>query len=47
LENTKSQDQKQTLLHFLAQTVESKFPDILTYADELMHIDQAARGKYI
>ncbi|XP_067949319.1 protein diaphanous homolog 2-like isoform X2 [Watersipora subatra] len=43
LENTKSQDQKQTLLHFLAQIVEEKFPDVLDYENELIHVDQAAR----
>lgn len=42
--NTKTADNKRTLLHFLADTVEKKFPDYSTFADELIHIEQASRG---
>lgn len=43
LMNTKTADNKRTLLHFLADTVEKKFPDYLTFADELIHVEQASR----
>ncbi|CAH1777866.1 unnamed protein product, partial [Owenia fusiformis] len=43
LANTKSADNKTTLLHFLVQTVEEKYPDIMSFTEELIHIDQAAR----
>ena len=34
-----------TLLHFLAQVVEDKHPDIMGFIDEITHTDRAARGK--
>ena len=47
LENTKSADQKMTLLHFLVETMEKNFPDLLTFRDELEHIEKAAKGQTI
>lgn len=41
--NTKTADNKRTLLHFLAETIDSKFPDVITFPEELIHIDQASR----
>lgn len=35
-----------TLLHYLAQLLESKRSDLLTFIDELPHIEAAARGEY-
>lgn len=43
LSGTKSHDQKTTLLHFLAETIEKKFPDVLSFGDELSYAEKAAR----
>ncbi|XP_048243812.1 protein diaphanous homolog 2-like isoform X2 [Haliotis rufescens] len=43
LDNTKSQDGKTTLMHFLAQTVEEKHPDLVGFMEELTHTEKAAR----
>ncbi|XP_059150637.1 protein diaphanous homolog 2-like isoform X2 [Physella acuta] len=43
LEGTKSQDNSTTMLHFLAQILEEKHPDILGFIDETIHIEKAAR----
>ncbi|XP_055958630.1 protein diaphanous homolog 2-like [Patella vulgata] len=43
LNNTKSQDGKTTLLNFLAEIVEDKYPDIAGFIDELSYTDKAAR----
>merc|ERR1719259_1493878 len=43
LNNTKDRDNKDTLLHFLVEYVERDFPEVLSFADELMHLDTAAR----
>lgn len=43
LSGTKSHDQKTTLIHFLAETVERKFPEVLGFVDELSYVDKAAR----
>ncbi|KAI8433337.1 hypothetical protein MSG28_015382 [Choristoneura fumiferana] len=40
---TKDLDNKQTLLHYLADTIEHKFPEALNFAEEMPHIDRAAR----
>ncbi|CAG4949456.1 unnamed protein product [Parnassius apollo] len=40
---TKDLENKQTLLHYLVATLESKFPDCLSFAEEMPHIDRAAR----
>lgn len=44
LKDTKSADQKTTLLHFLAEVCEEQFPDVLKFVDELEHVDRASRG---
>ncbi|XP_052277094.1 protein diaphanous homolog 2-like isoform X1 [Dreissena polymorpha] len=43
LGNTKAQDGKTTLLHFLANVTETKYPDILNFHEELSHLDKASR----
>ncbi|XP_045334398.1 protein diaphanous homolog 3 isoform X3 [Leopardus geoffroyi] len=43
LKDTKSADQKTTLLHFLVEMCEEKYPDILTFVDDLEHLDKASK----
>ena len=44
LSSTKSADQKTTLLHFLANTVENRFPDLVEFQSDLRNIEEASRG---
>lgn len=44
LKDTKSADQKSTLLNFLAETCEEKFPEALKFVEDLQHVDRASRG---
>lgn len=43
LSNTKSADNKTTLLHFLTEAIESKYPELLRFPEDLHHLDAAAR----
>lgn len=43
LTNTKDADNKQTLLHYLVDVVEKKFPDVLNFSSDLSHVDKASR----
>uniref|UniRef100_A0A2K6EZN4 Diaphanous related formin 3 n=1 Tax=Propithecus coquereli TaxID=379532 RepID=A0A2K6EZN4_PROCO len=43
LKDTKSADQKTTLLHFLVEICEEKYPDILNFVDDLGHLDKASK----
>lgn len=43
LTSTKDVENKTTLLHYLVETIESKFPHLLSFEDELRHVDRAAR----
>ncbi|XP_005380788.1 PREDICTED: protein diaphanous homolog 1 isoform X1 [Chinchilla lanigera] len=43
LRDTKSTDQKMTLLHFLAELCENEYPDVLKFPDELAHVEKASR----
>ncbi|XP_028383158.1 protein diaphanous homolog 1 isoform X1 [Phyllostomus discolor] len=43
LRDTKSADQKMTLLHFLAELCETEYPDVLKFPDELAHVEKASR----
>ena len=43
--DTKTADKKLTLMHFLVDTVQEKFPDILNFESELRFIEKAALGK--
>jgi len=31
-------------MHFLAATAEKHYPDVVDFADELIHVDKATRG---
>lgn len=44
LGSTKSADQKTTLIHFLASTVENKFPDVLDFTQELRNLEEASKS---
>uniref|UniRef100_A0ACB8FJA7 Diaphanous n=1 Tax=Sphaerodactylus townsendi TaxID=933632 RepID=A0ACB8FJA7_9SAUR len=43
LRDTKSFDQKTTLLHFLVEICEEKYPDVLRFVEDLQHVDKASR----
>ncbi|XP_075447155.1 protein diaphanous homolog 3 isoform X3 [Ascaphus truei] len=43
LKDTKSADQKTTLLHFLADVCDNKFPDVPTFVEELHTLDNASK----
>ncbi|XP_063794429.1 protein diaphanous homolog 2 isoform X4 [Pseudophryne corroboree] len=43
IRDTKSSDQKTTLLHFLAEVCEERFPDLLKFPDELEHVESASK----
>jgi len=43
LTSTKDVENKLTLLHYLVETIESKFPELLTFSEDLAHVDKAAR----
>ncbi|XP_054851916.1 protein diaphanous homolog 2 [Eublepharis macularius] len=43
IRDTKSSDQKTTLLHFLADICEEKYRDILKFPDELEHVESASK----
>ena len=44
LSHTRSVDQKTTLLHFLANTIEAKFPEVLDFDKDLRNVEAASRG---
>lgn len=43
LSSTKDLENKITLLHYLVETIDQKFPELLNFGDELSHIDKASR----
>uniref|UniRef100_A0A8C4TAQ3 Diaphanous-related formin 3 n=1 Tax=Erpetoichthys calabaricus TaxID=27687 RepID=A0A8C4TAQ3_ERPCA len=43
LKDTKSVDQKTTLLLFVAEVCEEKFPEIIRFTDDLQHVEKASR----
>lgn len=43
LNNTKDHENKHTLLHYLVETIEAKFPELLNFTDDIAHVDKAAR----
>ncbi|XP_050983145.1 protein diaphanous homolog 1 isoform X2 [Labeo rohita] len=43
LRDTKSADQKQTLLHFLADTCQEHYPEVMTFSEELIHVEKASK----
>ncbi|XP_066990875.2 protein diaphanous isoform X2 [Anabrus simplex] len=43
LTSTKDVENKTTLLHYLVEAIENKFPELLNFHEELSHVDKAAR----
>ncbi|XP_029962802.1 protein diaphanous homolog 1 isoform X2 [Salarias fasciatus] len=43
LRDTKSGDLKQTLLHFLADVCQEQYPEVMTFPEELIHVEKASR----
>lgn len=43
LSGTKDNENKNTLLHYIADVVEKNFPDALTFCEDLRHVDKACR----
>ncbi|XP_040904838.1 protein diaphanous homolog 1-like isoform X2 [Toxotes jaculatrix] len=43
LRDTKSADLKQTLLHFLADVCQEQYPDVMSFTDDLIHVEKASR----
>lgn len=43
LRDTKSADQKQTLLHFLADVCQEQHPNVMHFPEELIHLEKASR----
>lgn len=43
LTNTKDAENKQTLLHYIVEVIESKFPDVLYFYEDISQIDKASR----
>lgn len=43
LRDTKSADLKQTLLHFLADVCQEQYPEVMSFPDELIHVEKASR----
>lgn len=47
LSDTRTHDKRLTLLHFIVQTVQERFPDISNFDHELKSTERAAQGKRI
>ncbi|CAK9831241.1 Protein diaphanous homolog 3 [Anthophora retusa] len=43
LTSTKDIDNRQTLMHYLVDTIEQKFPECINFPEELAHVDRASR----
>ncbi|XP_078683942.1 protein diaphanous homolog 2-like isoform X1 [Branchiostoma floridae x Branchiostoma belcheri] len=43
LRGTKTVDNNSTLLHFVARMIEERYPDMITFGDEILHVEKAAR----
>lgn len=43
LTGTKDVNNRQTLIHYIAEIIETKWPDLLNFYDEMPHIDRASR----
>lgn len=43
---TKSTDRSQTLLHFITNIVQEKYPDLANFYTDLHFVDKAALGKF-
>lgn len=47
LRDTKSNDQNSTLLHFLAEKCEERYPEILKFPEDLQHVENASKGEWL
>lgn len=47
LKNTKTQDNKSTLVHFLVSIIEEKYPDLVQFQDDFTYLEKASKGKSI
>ena len=47
LANTKAQNGKQTMMHFLVDCIEKRFPDVMHFASELLHLEKSAGGQWL
>lgn len=45
LKNTKTQDNKSTLVHFLVSIIEEKYPDLVQFQDDFTYLEKASKGK--
>ncbi len=45
LSDTRTHDKRLTLLHYIVQTVQERFPDISNFDNELKSAEKAAQGK--
>ncbi|XP_072446342.1 protein diaphanous homolog 1-like [Chiloscyllium punctatum] len=43
LKDTKSTDQKMTLMHFIAEMCEEQYPEVIHFTEELNHVEKASR----
>lgn len=43
--DTKSTDRKQTLLHFIANVIQERYPDLNNFYSQLHFLDKAALGE--
>ncbi|XP_061165024.1 protein diaphanous homolog 2-like isoform X2 [Saccostrea echinata] len=43
LQNTKASDGKTTLVHYLAKIVEERYPDLISFTEELSYVERACR----
>ncbi|KAF0298551.1 Protein diaphanous [Amphibalanus amphitrite] len=43
LNNTKDVENRMTLLHYLAEVVEKKHPELLSFMDEISHVERASK----
>ncbi|XP_064030462.1 protein diaphanous homolog 3 isoform X6 [Pogoniulus pusillus] len=43
LKDTKSTDQKTTLLHFLVEVCEERYPEVLNFVEDFQHLDKASK----
>lgn len=43
MSNTKDRGRKRTLLHFLVEVIEREYPQLMSFSDELIHVESAAK----
>lgn len=45
LTDTRSSDRRLSVLHYIAQTMQDKFPELLNFDQELQYIEKASVGE--